>query len=196
MSLTNPLDDAEVTDPRAMRALAHPTRLAILSRLQRHGPSTATGLSEHVGATPSVVSWHLRHLGEFGLVTPYDAAGDKRQRWWQAPKRGFRFTVPDDAEGQAAARLLRSHLRTSAAAQVDRWAHEVEPLLDGDWDRVAGTANTRVRVSAQEAAGLHEDIERLLAPYVLRAEADAPTTARAVRVLRFFMPAADEAGDV
>ena len=55
-----------------MRALTHPVRLAILSRLQRHGPATATELSEHVDASPSVTSWHLRHLAAFGLVRDSD----------------------------------------------------------------------------------------------------------------------------
>jgi hypothetical protein len=72
MSLTNPYGDFELTDPQAMRALAHPVRLAILDRLQRHGPATATQLSPHVGATPSVTSWHLRHLATFGLVEDWE----------------------------------------------------------------------------------------------------------------------------
>ncbi|MET8218925.1 hypothetical protein [Streptomyces hirsutus] len=34
------LIDTEFTDPQAMRALAHPVRLAILDRLQGHVPAT------------------------------------------------------------------------------------------------------------------------------------------------------------
>ena len=98
MSLTNPYDDVELDDPRAMRALAHPVRLAILSRLQRHGPSTASRLSPDVGATPSVASWHLRHLASFGLVRDADVQADGRERWWEAAGRGIRFVAPDDAD--------------------------------------------------------------------------------------------------
>jgi DNA-binding transcriptional ArsR family regulator len=96
----NPRGDLPITDSRAMRALAHPVRLAILSYLQRHGPATATLLAPHVGATPSVTSWHLRHLAEFGLVGDADPAqvpGDRRQRWWAAQARGFRFETADAA---------------------------------------------------------------------------------------------------
>ncbi len=98
MSLTNPMGDFEVTDPKAMRALAHPVRLAILSRLQTHGPATATQLSPKVGATPSVTSWHLRHLASFGLVEDWHGGTDRRQRWWQATSRGFRYEAPADAD--------------------------------------------------------------------------------------------------
>ena len=70
--MANPYGDIEL-DARGMRALAHPVRVKVLSELQRHGPSTATLLSPTVGASPSVTSWHLRHLAEHGLVR--DAPG-------------------------------------------------------------------------------------------------------------------------
>ena len=95
--MTNPYGDIELT-PRGMRALAHPTRLAILSRLQRHGPSTATALSAEVGATPSVTSWHLRHLARFGLVRDAEPSGDRRERRWEAVARGFAFDAADLGE--------------------------------------------------------------------------------------------------
>ena len=65
--MTNPYGDIEL-DARGMRALAHPVRIAVLTHLQRHGPSTATRLAPEVGASPSVTSWHLRHLAAHGLV--------------------------------------------------------------------------------------------------------------------------------
>src|SRR6476469_10568300 len=92
----NPYGDLELEDPRAMRALAHPVRLAILSHLQRTGPATATELSEHVDATPSVASWHLRHLAQFGLVRDSDVGDDGRKRYWEAAARGVRIEFPDD----------------------------------------------------------------------------------------------------
>ena len=49
--MANPYGDVEL-DARGMRALAHPVRLAILARLQSDGASTATRLSETVGASP------------------------------------------------------------------------------------------------------------------------------------------------
>ena len=103
----NRLGDIEITDPKAMRALAHPVRLALLERLQRYGPATATQLSPHVGATPSVTSWHLRHLAGFGLVRDAEVGGDRRERRWEAVARGFRVEVPEGGEGQSAAEYLQ-----------------------------------------------------------------------------------------
>ena len=189
MPLTNPLGDARVTNPQAMRALAHPTRLAILTYLQRNGPATATTLSPHVGATPSVTSWHLRHLASFGLVVdadPSEVPGDRRQRWWKAIARGFTFELGDDPESQA----LGQQLAAVAQEQVNQWITEVGPALEPDWLRLSGLANTRVSLTPAELEVLIGQIDELIAPYVHRAETDAPAGARIVRILRHYLPEA------
>src|SRR6266571_397587 len=56
-TLGNPI---ELTDPRAMRALAHQGRIAIWSYLGLHGPATATECAEIAGLSPSACSYHLR----------------------------------------------------------------------------------------------------------------------------------------
>ena len=185
MSLTNPLGDQTITDPQAMRALAHPVRLAILSYLQRNGPATATMLSPHVGATPSVASWHLRHLAGFGLVTdadPGEVPGDRRQRWWKAMARGFRFEPTDDESAQ----LLADQMYAVAQQQVARWAAETRPTLTPQWRRHAGLSNTTVRITAAELDELAGRIDELLGPYARRT--DPPADARDVRILRHYLP--------
>src|SRR3954468_3939696 len=129
--MANPYNDVELT-PRGMRALAHPTRLAILSQLQRNGPSTATALAPVVGATPSVTSWHLRHLAEHGLVRDADVEGDGRQRWWEAAARGIRFAPPADGgdEDREAYRMLARVIAADAERFPRQWEREIEPRLD------------------------------------------------------------------
>ncbi|MCF0093974.1 helix-turn-helix transcriptional regulator [Micromonospora sp. MH99] len=193
MSLKNPYGDFEITEPQALRALAHPVRLAILDRLQRHGPATATGLSPHVGATPSVVSWHLRHLATFGLVTDADGATSKRERWWQAAARGFRFTLPDDAEGEAAARQLRGEMFARYADAPQQWLLHDEPRLDAEWRGLAGVADTSFVATPDELRHLEEAIEELLAPYVRRKDDETtPDGAQLVRMLRYLLPEASD----
>ncbi|MFE7270325.1 ArsR/SmtB family transcription factor [Streptomyces sp. NPDC057623] len=190
----NRLGDIEITDPKAMRALAHPVRLAVLERLQRDGPATATQLSPHVGATPSVTSWHLRHLAGFGLVRDAAEGGsDRRERRWEAVARGFRFQMPEDAEGTAAARALGWEMLARAAELAERWATDTEPRLEPAWRRVAKLADTRIVVSADELAAIDDAIEAVLAPYVLRDAADRPRDTRGVRLLRHALPEAAEA---
>jgi DNA-binding transcriptional ArsR family regulator len=191
MSLTNPLGDLPVTDPQAMRALAHPVRLAVLMHLQRNGPATATTLSPHVGATPSVTSWHLRHLATFGLVIDAPAEevpGDRRQRWWKAVARGFRF----ESSGDPAAEMLADQMYAMSRRQVDQWMSETRPQLAPEWLRVATLSNTTVRLTLDELSELAGQIDELLAPFVHRG-ADAPGEARPVRILRQYLPSAPQA---
>jgi len=193
VSLKNPYGDFEITDPQAMRALAHPVRLAALSYLQKNGPATATQLSEHVGASPSVTSWHLRHLASFGLVTdgPPPSGTDKRQRWWSAVARGFRFEMPETTEGAEAGRLLGVEMMNQALEAAQHWLADTEPTLEPEWRRRAGSANTLLVVTAEEADAIEAAIEKLLAPYVQRRDAgDLPPDARPVRHLRMSLPEA------
>ncbi|MGW4378739.1 ArsR/SmtB family transcription factor [Kitasatospora sp. NPDC004531] len=194
MNSGNPLGDVELTDPRAMRALAHPVRLAVLERLRRHGPSTASELAPHVGATPTVTSWHLRHLAEFGLVRDAEPGPDRRKRRWEAVGRGFRYAPTDDGEGGAAARALSRQLFLRSADLPSRWITEVEPELPLEWRRLSGLANTRVVLSPAELAELSDAVERLLAPYVHRTAAEWPAGARAVRLMRYALPEAEDPG--
>jgi len=192
MSLKNPYGDYEITDPQALRALAHPVRLAILGRLQRSGPATATQLAPHVGASPSVVSWHLRHLARFGLVKDWDGATGKRDRWWEAAARGFRFDMPADGEGQDAARALQGEMFAQYADLPQQWLLQDEPRLEPHWRALAGMGNTRVLLTADELRELEEGVEELIAPFVRRREEDAPAGARGVRILRYALPEAGE----
>jgi len=186
--VTNPYGDIELT-PKGMRALAHPVRLAILSQLQRHGPSTATALAPIVGASPSVTSWHLRHLAQHGLVRDADAGGDGRQRWWEAAARGFRLTMPPDEADQEAYRML-SHAMFDQSEHLPRqWSIDVEPQLEPSWRAVAGLSNTGIVATADEVATIEAAIESVLAPYVSRKEQTTqPEGSRRVRFLRYTLP--------
>ena len=186
--MSNPLGDLEISDPKAMRALAHPVRLAILSTLQRGGPATATQLAPQVGATPSVTSWHLRHLAGFGLIRDSEPGEDRRERRWEAVARGFRFETPADEEGSAAARALSDRLFVNAARQTRHWSEQIEPELEPAWRRLAGVSNTGVALSAEELDHIENEIDQLLSPYVLRSAEERPADARNVRILRYFLP--------
>ncbi|MBB2890518.1 ArsR/SmtB family transcription factor [Flexivirga oryzae] len=191
--MTNRLDDVEL-DARGARALAHPVRLAILARLRSGGPSTASRLAPHVGASPSVTSWHLRHLAEHGLVEddPGDHGGG-RSRWWRAVGAGFRFQVDPADPGPGLA--LSDAIEASEAGLVERWRSS-RARLPQEWLAVSGRYNTRIRATPEEIAALDDAIEALLAPLATRPASERPADARPVRILRYTMPeAADDDDD-
>ena len=66
-----------------MRALAHPTRLALLDHLHAVDQATATECALVVGDSPSSCSYHLRALGKWGFVEEGEK-GAGRERPWPA----------------------------------------------------------------------------------------------------------------
>ena len=187
--MANDFGDVEL-DALGMRALAHPVRLAILNHLREHGANTATGLSPYVGASPSVTSWHLRHLAEHALVEDAPRQGGGRRRWWQARGRGFRFST--DSCNPDAARQLEEAVERVDGDIVGDWKTAVRPRLEPGWESLAGRWNTRILLTQEELTELDAAIEALMAPYVQRKDDPglAPSGARLVRLLRWTLPEA------
>jgi predicted transcriptional regulator len=75
-------EQLNLTDPKAMRALAHPVRMSLLELLEATGALTATQASELLGESPANCAFHLRTLAKYGFVR--EAGGGRgRERPWQ-----------------------------------------------------------------------------------------------------------------
>jgi hypothetical protein len=98
--------------------------------------------------------------------------------------------MPDTPEGAEAGRLLRAELITQALDYAQQWLAESEPRLDPVWSRAAGSSNTLVSLTFEEAEALENAIEDLLAPYVQRGEEGRPADAHPVRMIRLSLPEA------
>ena len=59
-----------LTDPRALRALAHPIRMSLVGMLRVHGPLTATRAAELLGESSASCSFHLRQLAKYDRSWP------------------------------------------------------------------------------------------------------------------------------
>jgi DNA-binding transcriptional ArsR family regulator len=184
MPRANAVGDLVLTDPEAMRALADPSRLALLDRLRREGPATASELSGQVSASVSAVEEHLGELERFGLATRSGADPDR----WSAVAKGFVFEIPGDPEGEAAGRELSNAMLLHYADLPREWVAEDEPGLELDWVRAAGLLNAKVMVTSEELRGIQEGLERLLEPFITRESGDVPAEARPVRILSYFLP--------
>jgi predicted transcriptional regulator len=72
-----------ITDPKALRALAHPIRMSLIGLLRTEGPLTATKAAELLGESSATTSFHLRQLAKYGMAEEA-AGGNGRERPWQA----------------------------------------------------------------------------------------------------------------
>ncbi|MFC4057580.1 ArsR/SmtB family transcription factor [Planomonospora corallina] len=176
-----PLSDTELSDPRAMRALAHPARLAILNRLRTDGAATATEVAEVVGVTPSAASYHLRMLAKYGFVEDAPARGDGRERLWRRAVGGWSVTPQaDDPPGVREAKdTLIKVVREEAAAEVTRALRNLD-REPPEWQEASIFMRSVLLVEAGEMKRLVERIEELLAPYLVeqRRKEGAPEGAR------------------
>lgn len=68
-----------------LRALADPTRRALMDRLSADGPATPTELAATLPMTRQAVSKHLAALGHAGLVESERAGRERRYRLDPAP---------------------------------------------------------------------------------------------------------------
>ncbi|MFF4190610.1 ArsR/SmtB family transcription factor [Nonomuraea sp. NPDC001831] len=170
-----------LSDPKMMRALAHPARLLILNRLGVEGSATATEVAEIAGITPSAASYHLRMLAKYGFVEDAPPRGDGRERLWRSTHKPFSVGVlPDDQpEVRDAKTLLIKAFRKEAGDEADRALASIENDTD-EWRDATRFSRTRIRVDASELGRLSQEIEKLLEPYIAhqRSQQDAPSGAR------------------
>jgi DNA-binding transcriptional ArsR family regulator len=95
-----------LNDPKTLRALTHPVRLALLESLALEGPLTATAAGELIGESPTTCSFHFRQLAKYGFVEEADS-GPGRLRPWKLVNVGMRFSdVTEDPEMSVAAKSL------------------------------------------------------------------------------------------
>jgi DNA-binding transcriptional ArsR family regulator len=138
-----------------MRALAHPTRLALLDHLHTVEHATATECAGAVGDSPSSCSYHLRALARWKFVEEAEG-GAGRERPWRATASRIEF--PSDG---LEATVLRDELLGRQQQRVRdalRREHELPPR----WRRATQTSSATLELTALELEELGERFEALL----------------------------------
>lgn len=179
----------QLTDPRALRALAHPVRMDLMGLLRRGEPLTATQAGEELGESAASCSFHLRQLAKYGLVE--EAGGGRgRERPWQATAISTEWAArgPDEETDAAGALLSRvvveRHLR-NAIEWLERRDSE-----DPQWVDAAPINDVLVYMTVEELQELDEKFRALIEPYLQRLERSEPPAegARLVSVISLAFP--------
>src|SRR5450432_3352930 len=125
-----------LTDPRALRALAHPIRMSLVGMLRVHGPLTATRAAELLGESSGTCSFHLRQLAKYGLVEEA-GGGTGREKPWRAAATSTDWDpAPATPEAAAAAGLLNTVIAERYFEQLMRWL-EASPDQPAQWQEAA-----------------------------------------------------------
>jgi predicted transcriptional regulator len=149
-----------LTDPKAMRALAHPLRWELIEAIEQAGTLTATQASEMTGESPANCAFHLRTLAKYGFIE--EAGGGRgRERPWRASYDSMRLrSIQDDPEASQAAQALTQVWldRLLARAQRSLTSRTSWPKA---FDDLLGAQTSRLYLTAAEAGELFSEIEEL-----------------------------------
>jgi hypothetical protein len=153
-----------LTDPKAMRALAHPVRMALLELLGVAGTVTATQASEVLGESPANCAFHLRTLAKYGFVK--EAGGGRgRERPWTAAQRTISISAEDQADPQAA-------LAADALSQVwlERWMDRTRRAFGSTsrmpgWEHATQWSRSGRYLTPAEALQVEREVRQIIDRY-------------------------------
>jgi DNA-binding transcriptional ArsR family regulator len=177
-----PADDAplepavQVTDVRALRALAHPLRTRLLGRLRLDGPATASQLGRAIGESSGATSYHLRQLAAYGFVEEVEGLGTARERWWRARHRLTSWQAADIVaqEGGAEVQDEMARLEVDGHARVLNAWQAQKDRLDPAWAAAASLSDYALRLRPEQAHALAEELGAVVLKWMDAHPADTP----------------------
>jgi Helix-turn-helix domain len=148
---------SEISDPRVLRALAHPLRWSLIDLLALEGTATATRCAQVLGESQATCSFHLRQLAKYGVVEQAPSAS-KRERPWQLKlvDQAWSSVQPTQAGSLAAAELSQV-VAEREMARLLAWVR-TRHLYPEPWQEASTVSATLVWLTAEEL----EDLTRRL----------------------------------
>ncbi|MEY9946171.1 winged helix-turn-helix domain-containing protein [Kitasatospora sp. GAS1066B] len=185
-----------ISDPTAIRALAHPLRLDLMELLAATGPATAAQCGRVLGVPQANCSFHLRQLAKYGYVEDAGPGRDRRERQWRVAESQPTVRIASGGDAVVTRQLERLVVEREMQAILDHLAHKDRPAQgdqppQGDehgTPKAAITAAIAV-LSADEAAELQEQWLALLQPYLARSAAAGRQLRPGRQRVRYFMAA-------
>ena len=179
----------KLTDPRTLRAYAHPLRLRLIGLLRGDGPMTATQAAARLDDNVPNCSFHLRQLAKYGFAERVPGA-DGRERPWRATTQD---TSWDDDSDDPAMKAATDQLNSVMLALYVQYAQDYlavrgdEPV---EWRAAAGFADDLLHVTATELRDFTDEVDALLARYDERVADPArrPPGSRPVRIIQMALP--------
>jgi len=177
-----------LTDPREIRAIAHPVRIALLEALSREGPLTCTQAADLVDESPANCSFHLRTLAKYGFVEEAPG-GSGRQRPWRRVSLGQSLELTEEGEAGVAVQAF-AHLAHSRT--FDRITNYVNtaPSYPKEWTDAAIMADWLVYLTPEELPEVRDSMLDQMSRFRARTADNSlrPEGSRAVQLAAFGFP--------
>jgi DNA-binding transcriptional ArsR family regulator len=160
-----PFERRHLTSASELRALSHPTRLALLTLLDEEGPLTATQAGELIGESPANASFHLRTLARYGYVEEAEGGRGRQRPWRSVPTAQDIPSDELDADAKLAAGAFMELLRERDTARLRAYGATREHYPE-QWRSAATEMRMSLHLTAAELAELTGALEATLAPYI------------------------------
>lgn len=187
--MTNEDTAIHLTDPQAMRALAHATRLRLLGELRARGPQNVGMLSALVQEAPGSVSYHLRTLAKYGFITEApEQSTSGRESWWRATHARTTWD-PAALESNPELRVASAALERVIRA---RWYQKQltyldnEASLDAAWVEAAVSSDAILHLTVEQLAELRDELRALAARWKSRSVRHGDATAEVTLLYHAF----------
>jgi hypothetical protein len=153
-----------ITEPKALRALAHPTRWAIVDLLGLELTATATRCAEATGESVASCSYHLGMLAKYGFVEPADGGAGREKPWRLTSLRESWSLDGMDDEGQRAVEALDEVYIDHRAAQMKEYVRRAsrEPV---EWRRAVESTAMTTHLTVDELASLTAEFDAVIARF-------------------------------
>ncbi|MFN8099878.1 MAG: helix-turn-helix domain-containing protein [Dermatophilaceae bacterium] len=178
-----------LTDPRALRALAHPARQRVVAELYAGESLTATQAAALCDLTPSAMSYHLRALEKWGIVRRGEST-DGRERPWLAAADDF--TIPH-ATYAALGDGRGVELIALWGNEIARALARVAAAPGEEGADASAVMRTRLWVTPEEARAITDAISAAMQPAVGRTSRAHPEGARPMDAYVLLVPAETDA---
>jgi DNA-binding transcriptional ArsR family regulator len=156
-----------ITDPRRIRALAHPVRLALLEALTLAGSLTATQAAERINESPTTCSFHLRQLAKYGFVEE-TGEGKGRNRPWRTVHLGLSFSSTEGStEHRLAVDALERMLIDRLIGRLEGWLR-TRHGYPKEWQDAADATQSILYVTPAELKAISAEVMSILLRYTDR----------------------------
>jgi predicted transcriptional regulator len=181
-------DARPLTDPREIRAIAHPVRIALLEALSREGPLTCTQAAELVDESPANCSFHLRTLAKYGFVEEAPG-GSGRERPWRRVSFGESLELTEGGEAGVAAQAFAHLAHTRTFDRISNYVNSAASY-SAEWNDAAFMADWLVYVTPEELAEIRDSVLEQMSKFRARTADKSlrPEGSRAVQLAAYGFP--------
>lgn len=183
-----------LTDPRAIKALAHPARLAVIDEFFAGKKLTATECAEIAGLSASAMSYHLRALERWGIIRRSDASTDGRERPWEAAGHGLRVESTEPRASAAVESAMMARILERERSRVLDWLSRAE-APGKEWVDFPAITTVGAWLTAEEAIAVTKELDAVIDRYRRRTPEGGPDNTRKVRLTFAVVPTDDPPPD-